>query len=56
MQEFVTLFEFANTKTVTLYSRDFHLTGCNRFTEEFFQVKGVRPGRHQVSAPSVSRV
>jgi len=41
-EEFVTLFEFANTKTVTLYSRDFHLTGCNRFTEEFFQVNGMR--------------
>jgi len=41
-EEFVTLFDFAGTKTVTLYNRDFHLTACNRFTEEFFQVNQMR--------------
>uniref|UniRef100_A0A7S0W4D5 EF-hand domain-containing protein n=1 Tax=Hemiselmis tepida TaxID=464990 RepID=A0A7S0W4D5_9CRYP len=40
-EEFVSLFDFADTKTVQLYSRDFHLTGCNDFTQQFYEVNGM---------------
>ncbi len=40
-EEFVSLFDFADTKNVQLYSRDFHLTGCNDFTQQFYEVNGM---------------
>ena len=41
-EEFVTLFDFADTTKVTLYNRDFHLVSCNVFTEQFFQVNNMK--------------
>eukprot|EP00281_Chroomonas_sp_CCMP1168_P014460 CAMPEP_0206216454 /NCGR_PEP_ID=MMETSP0047_2-20121206/2729_1 /ASSEMBLY_ACC=CAM_ASM_000192 /TAXON_ID=195065 /ORGANISM="Chroomonas mesostigmatica_cf, Strain CCMP1168" /LENGTH=645 /DNA_ID=CAMNT_0053638801 /DNA_START=28 /DNA_END=1965 /DNA_ORIENTATION=+ len=40
-EEFVTLFDFAESKTVQLYSRDFHLTSCNDFTAQFYEVNNM---------------
>ena len=42
MQEFVTLFDFSDSKIVFIYNREFHLTGCNGFTSEFFRVNGLK--------------
>jgi hypothetical protein len=41
-EDFITLFDFSDTSKVTLYNRDFHLTSCNIFTEQFFQVNGMK--------------
>jgi hypothetical protein len=41
-EDFITLFDFADTTKITLYNRDFHLTSCNIFTEQFFQVNGMK--------------
>jgi len=41
-EDFVTLFDFSDSSKVTLYNRDFHLTSCNVFTEQFFQVNGMK--------------
>jgi hypothetical protein len=41
-EDFITLFDFADTTKITLYNRDFHITSCNIFTEQFFQVNGMK--------------
>jgi hypothetical protein len=41
-EDFITLFDFSDTSKVSLYNRDFHLTDCNVFTEQFFQVNGMK--------------
>jgi len=41
-EDFVTLFDFSDTSKVMLYNREFHLTSCNIFTEQFFQVNGMK--------------
>jgi len=41
-EEFVTLFDFTDSRVVMIYNREFHLTGCNGFTSEFFRVNGLK--------------
>jgi len=41
-EDFITLFDFSDSSKVTLYNRNFHLTSCNIFTEQFFQVNGMK--------------
>mmetsp|Transcript_24048 Transcript_24048/g.78235 ORF Transcript_24048/g.78235 Transcript_24048/m.78235 type:complete len:455 (+) Transcript_24048:259-1623(+) len=40
-QEFVTLFDFASTTVINIYNREFHLTSCNHFTQNFFEANGL---------------
>ncbi|KAJ1468762.1 hypothetical protein T484DRAFT_1854289, partial [Baffinella frigidus] len=41
-EDFVTLFDFANSPDVELYNRSFRLITCNAFTEQFFEVNNMR--------------
>jgi hypothetical protein len=40
--EFVSLHDFAETDNIVVYGRVFTLTGCNKFTEEFYRVNGLQ--------------
>ena len=40
--EFVSLHDFAETDNIVVYGRVFSLTGCNKFTEEFYRVNGLQ--------------
>jgi hypothetical protein len=38
----VSLHDFAETDNIVVYGRVFSLTGCNKFTEEFYRVNGLQ--------------
>jgi hypothetical protein len=40
--EFVSLQDFAETDSIVIYGREFILTGCNKFTDEFYRVNGLQ--------------
>ena len=40
--EFVSFRDFVDSNEVHIYGRTFHLVGCNRFTEKFFDANGLK--------------
>ena len=53
--DFVNLHDFSDTPSIMLYGRVFHLTGCNHFTEQFYQANELPLLVQAVSPPDPER-